>query len=430
MGYRNSTPTHVVLAETKLPSLKDLTLFSGTRYIVKVLTNSLHPFNQILQGVLEAYNCNQVQAPPSTSRDRPLIRSLQLIWKYQTQILPLPNFPGCCTDYSVQIEAPLINLEMAEVNTTEAYNTIFQETVNTKFQEHIIIYTDGSKILNNPAVGAACVSPQLSYVETRTLPGTASVFTAECVGLEMAVQLANQNRQSSYLICTDSLSLLQALRGTKLHPSTNQHFIGIKKGLKSFRENSKEHNITLMWVPAHSGITGNEQADNAAKGATLQTQHQIDTLPIKDILQNINNTIWQIIDTHWKEKQLHCGTKYFLTYYNSSKKPWYNNLQLPRRLTVMVNRARANHYNLAASLSRIHYVWDAACTCGAPWQDLDHILWQCPLYTQSRKTLSDKLRLYRRNPPYKVTIFLEQPQKNIQALKAIDSFLDNCSLRI
>ena len=57
----------------------------------------------------------------------------------------------------------------------------------------------------------------------------ASVYTAECVAIDDALDIAKQNPDCNFLIFSDSLSALQALKSNKISISTNQYIYSIKK---------------------------------------------------------------------------------------------------------------------------------------------------------------------------------------------------------
>jgi len=44
---------------------------------------------------------------------------------------------------------------------------------------------------------------------------------------------------------------------------------------------------------------------------------------------------------------------------------------------VLINKIRSNHYNLNYSLFRKNIVNSAACPCGDPRQDINHIIFYC-----------------------------------------------------
>ncbi|CAK9810793.1 hypothetical protein ANTQUA_LOCUS6627 [Anthophora quadrimaculata] len=213
-------------------------------------------------------------------------------------------------------------------------NSIFNEHTRTSYPKHITVFTDGSKPMHSPSVRAACILSQLNWDQKIVLPKDTSSFTAECAAMELAVNLANQNPYYSYLICTDSYSLIQSLLRTRFEQSTNKHIVSIKMGLKSFQTNAAGNSITLMWIPAHTGITGNELPDKAAKQAATQTQNQSITIPQNNILQQIQCLINQQIEKHWLEESTTKGTIYFNNFYIPTRKPWFHNKNLPRHLTV------------------------------------------------------------------------------------------------
>lgn len=53
----------------------------------------------------------------------------------------------------------------------------------------------------------------------------------------------------------------------------------------------------------------------------------------------------------------------------------------------MINRLRANHYNLSQSLARKGYIGSARCECGAEVQDIHHIVMRRNFYDEVRDKL-------------------------------------------
>ena len=122
------------------------------------------------------------------------------------------------------------------------------------------------------------------------------------------------------------------------------------------------------------------------------------------------------------------GTEYFSTYYNSSTKPWYYNKSLPREIVSTVNRCRSGHYQLASSLARIQIVSTPSCICGHDFEDVNHILWQCPRFDMQRQELLKQLRKVKLFLPLSCCMILREP--NIKICNILHSFLKKCNLQL
>ncbi|XP_053994097.1 uncharacterized protein LOC128884624 [Hylaeus volcanicus] len=254
-----------------------------------------------------------------------------------------------------------------------APNTEFNHIITQKYPNHTIIYIDESKIPDAPSLGASCVTPSLHHIQTLSLNNLASIFTAESAALDMALDLIISKNCLKTLICTYSLSVLQAINGKTFNKYANQYIIEIKKKLFQLTHNSSSsHTITIMWIPSHVGITGNEAADTAAKEATNSTSNTEDNLPLPDALSHLREEIWQHTLQKWMTDSATKGTIYFNTFFEPVKTPGFQKHRLPRFITSWVTRYRSNHYNLAASLARTGIPKDSKCWCGHPEQMFNH----------------------------------------------------------
>lgn len=135
------------------------------------------------------------------------------------------------------------------------------------------------------------------------------------------------------------------------------------------------------------------------------------------------NTILKI-----KEQSLTKGKLFFEHSYSDNRKTWFCKKKLSRELIVTVNRLRANHYNLADSLSRVKIVNSPMCTECNEIQDINHVLWQCKLFEKQRKEFTSKIIRLQRTLPLNTLMFITQP--NVRICKIILNFLKNCNLRI
>jgi hypothetical protein len=85
------------------------------------------------------------------------------------------------------------------------------------------------------------------------------------------------------------------------------------------------------------------------------------------------------------------GGSYFERYYRNGSSPWFREIKKNRRVILSINRMRAGHTSLKASLNRFNFVSMAECECGNGLQTEEHIFWDCKLYEDQRATMMDIL---------------------------------------
>ena len=106
------------------------------------------------------------------------------------------------------------------------------------------------------------------------------------------------------------------------------------------------------------------------------------------------------------------GQYYFKNFLdpNKVKKPWFSKTKLSRDFVGTISKLRTNHYSLAASLARKNFIESDECPhCGFPGEDINHVLWACPKYYDSRKTLEASLIKLKCFPPFSIEPFLSNP---------------------
>merc|ERR1712101_86429 len=141
-----------------------------------------------------------------TSKNINLIKPFGLRIKDDLNTLELPqkNIKKLIENFSFskippwQIKKTQINLELTkykksntDTNTFKsAYNNLTAKYPNTEF-----IYTDGSK--TSDAVAVAAISPLKNETLTKKINPNASIYTAEAVALDLALDLINNSNKTS-----------------------------------------------------------------------------------------------------------------------------------------------------------------------------------------------------------------------------------------
>ena len=88
-------------------------------------------------------------------------------------------------------------------------NLLFQDLFSS--DNALKIFTDGSKNPKAKSVGSACYCPDLNISRIQSIPLNSSIVTAECLAIDLALNIALTSNNPHVQIFTDSYSALQML---------------------------------------------------------------------------------------------------------------------------------------------------------------------------------------------------------------------------
>ena len=243
----------------------------------------------------------------------------------------------------------------------------------------INIYTDGSK-LEDGDVGSAYVVYNNGRTMKRKfkLNRNCSVFQAELFAINEALIWANKYvKREDISIYSDSQSALHAIENIgNSHPLVTS----IHEKLEKLNQN-----VRFIWVKAHIGIEGNEEADVCAKSAATQhTRSAYNNFPLslaKRIIRENAMKDWEIEYEH-----LH-GGKGLVT------REWFPKLKDVREFTqksdvsFAMTQILTEHGYHKQYLKRFKIRPDDTCPCNnTDEQTMEHLLKHCPKYSHERLT--------------------------------------------
>ena len=245
---------------------------------------------------------------------------------------------------------------------------LFREVVEENNARCRQIYTDGSKTAQG--VGAAAVGKQ--ECRKATLPGIASIYSAELHAIQLALEIIDAHKYTRSLVCSDSLSSLVAIKN-----STNKIPLVLRVQQKLHRLEEGGSQVTFLWVPGHSGIGGNDAADTIAKKATQQPPQFI-TVPYTDWYSYIRDTTMRQWEDKWSRSTA------ALHHIKPKPEKWRRSTKT-RREEVIMNRLRLGHTRLTHG-----YLFDGEpqrriCRwCNDAFLTVEHLLITCPQLEQQR----------------------------------------------
>ncbi|XP_066596610.1 uncharacterized protein [Prorops nasuta] len=432
LGLRISTPTNILIGESKLLTIKERSLFLGKSYLTKRFASK----GSLTYHVFTNFNLkyiNFILNSTKTSQVLLLTSLVELLPLFKT-IIDYNYLPTTIHDYSINfVQIPIITDLGLQIKSSPYAKNIFLDHYMNRAPGTITIFTDGSKLNNNNnsnnsgGVGAALVSPELDAALTFKLENEASIFTAECFALLQATKLAVNQWPKQVHIYSDSLSAIVALNTIYLNKLKTHPFL---REIKEIIYNntslhiSRHNNINFFYIPGHKEIPFNEKADRLAKEAALSNTvdpSDLIRIPFTDLKpffrSQARHNDSKLILTESNSK----GTAYFKYFYKQSSRPWFSKVNLPRKLITFTCRIRSDHYHLNSSLQRIGFILDGGCQCGFNKQDIDHVLWNCTIFEEGRQIMTDALRKKGFSSPYYLSSFLEKP--NLNALQIIFKFI-------
>ncbi len=139
-----------------------------------------------------------------------------------------------------------------------------------KYRTGLVMWTDGSKLDHGRAGAAVCWREKAldSWKEKSVFLGkNKEVLDAELWAISDALDIAakktlNITKVPVTVFC-DSQEALRVIEHPPLHK--RNRFLRGSIYEKTKRLESNGHHVTIRWIPSHSGIVGNEKADQAAK---------------------------------------------------------------------------------------------------------------------------------------------------------------------
>lgn len=270
----------------------------------------------------------------------------------------------------------------------------------------LIWYTDGSKSDEGTGSGIYHENTKTGY--THSLGNLASIFQAEIHAItECArtnIEMTCQHRQT--YIMSDSQAALKALQSQKTSSKL------VMECFDTLNDLARQNKVTLVWTPGHSGIVGNEKADELARqGASIRFMGPEPVLGItkKTSRQEVSKWARKKHKEYWVNRPALNHSKALIE--DPDSKRAAELLTLSRAQLKITTGLLTGHMSVKEHLRKIgQYNGDTSCRlCDTAPETAMHILCSC-------NALDDKRRLIFGNSQMVPNNFHVQPLKDLHKL--------------
>lgn len=384
LGAMKSTPVEALQVECSDPPLHLRRQFLSDNYFYKVWHLLSHP----LLSKIELLN-NFINESNNFWRNKTvpyLVSSYRNIINLKTENLSIRYLqpPIFACDYEVLIFEPKVVLSIGINKQSPNANEKLDLFIRQNTPDAEIFFTDASKSsistipdIDTNIVGAALLQRSTGYFKLFKCSPLISNFTAECLAVLECVKFILSSKINKAIIFTDSLSCLYSL----LSNPFKKHIPPVVLEIKNYLKQSYDINlqVSLIWIPGHSGIQGNESVDSLAKMAAFQGR-SIDVIYCDDLLQMSRPNLFKCWNNNWLNRHNDKAKFYRSIVPSVPLDPWFSKFSLPKKTTSILCRLRFNHCSSPVHLYKLNIFDSPLCQCGLGIGDVTHVLFHCPRY--------------------------------------------------
>jgi ribonuclease HI len=241
----------------------------------------------------------------------------------------------------------------------------------------LVWYTDGSKM--KEGVGAGVYGPNCRI--SKPLGKTPSIFQAEVHAIELCASESAKKglRGANIYILSDSQAALKALAAFKFDSKLAWEC------RKSLNQLANHNRVTLMWVPGHEGVEGNEIADQLAREgaqAPFYGPEPFCGTSKAHLYEELKRWEKSEKESYWRYTQGQRQAKNFISH---SPKYTEKLMKLSRNDLRIITCALTGHGPWRYCLKKMGKAEDENCRfCITASETAEHILCNCEVLTRSR----------------------------------------------
>lgn len=236
------------------------------------------------------------------------------------------------------------------------------------------IYTDASKIGQECGYGFFCAKN--NHSERVKLNNYASICSAELLAIRHALQYAQENSISEAVVLTDSLSSCQALQSQSKLTYISEVALDILELLLSTHS-------SIVWIPSHVGIVGNEKADELAKEGIEKGTLINNKIRQPDATALMKNELRENQQRSYQKSDK--GDKFKKIYQEIQPFSWFHKCSLSGVEIKQINRLISNHSYDKRWLHRYGKAESETCEACEVVETAEHIIFNCKKHEDAKK---------------------------------------------
>lgn len=320
----------------------------------RVLTCPSHELITILEEIQTFAECptNVIKFP------LPLLYKCFLSSSQVSHLVFTSNTPLHCNfPFSTRYISPQIYLNEGKVirddpNPPLCFRQLFPiEPNESRF------FTDGSKSADLPFAGFAVVDSIRNIDYRFRTSNKTSIFSCEAMAILSALRITFKSPNKKISIFSDSKSVLSTLLPSRKNKKNSSNIIfSILDLLEKFNQKGKE--VSLIWIPSHLNIEGNERTDRMTKEAIFTGADAEFLLSPNDMKALWRDKMYYDLFEWGKTRGLVKGSYFFKHFPLRNRKLWFSNFNFSRKNIASINRLRSGHTTLAECLFK-HNVTDS-----------------------------------------------------------------------
>lgn len=385
LGVMSTTPVAMLLSESnEFPLIYRRRLLTR-RFIIRNFSWRFNPLIPKLQLLSERLGSSTCRMPVTIAR-APLLSA----YSSMRGILDLSFRSDRPADFDFSWEMitmrPDVQVDLFQERCGEddCPSEVLGLILRDDYSDFVAVYTDGSaSVAETSFVGSSFYIPESNFRFGVALQDFSSAYTAEAYAILSAILHSKRMNIPNVLILSDAKQVLHDVKNVFGNEPSSQLVYRILSAIHT--ASLRGQRISLMWIPSHKGLMGNDIADRTAKMAARTAFKKRFGLPRPDLLRHFDSLsrdeardLWPFFGKHPK------GLRYFSRVFFETRRPWFAGSRASRTAINFITRLRTGHVVCLDHFSRLGWRIDLTCPCGEEDRTLKHLFNECPVLSPNR----------------------------------------------